>query len=336
MALVAYGGPELPLPQVTFCIESTRTRAPYILILSVSIGVFATRILAFSILRGCPMPIRLSRMKPSSKKDSCVHGQVSSSMPEAVAMHQALEALQLPPHCTCCHSASQFKAYQHAKAIDAFMSRYSWQRRCTLARQSALNTLSGAYCRPGAHSESAAGLFDDVNGVQIGGALQALHRIHCQLGKVLLVVRQNLTAQGGAGNVQQRFAQPLLALAVCRRLEPLVRHTARLPVPCARPCAADLACRGLIRGHHKSRQDPTGRLPWDVPGMHSIVWLQVRCCTNMSFSAGSRNGLLEFVQQPGRGGASCHGAELLDRWPWLPTCMRSACIPDMMVMGWIF
>ncbi|BAS95271.1 Os05g0556650 [Oryza sativa Japonica Group] len=54
----------------TLAIESTRTRAPYILTLSVSIAVFATKILAFSILFGWPRPIFLSRMNPSSKKES--------------------------------------------------------------------------------------------------------------------------------------------------------------------------------------------------------------------------------------------------------------------------
>jgi hypothetical protein len=37
----------------TFCMESTRTRLPKILILSVSMDVLATRILAFSIRFGC-------------------------------------------------------------------------------------------------------------------------------------------------------------------------------------------------------------------------------------------------------------------------------------------
>lgn len=34
-------------------------------------AVLATRILAFSIRLGCPTPIFLSKMKPSSKKESC-------------------------------------------------------------------------------------------------------------------------------------------------------------------------------------------------------------------------------------------------------------------------
>lgn len=52
----------------TLAIESTRTRAPYIFTLSVSIAVFATSIFAFSILFGWPMPIFLSKINLITQK----------------------------------------------------------------------------------------------------------------------------------------------------------------------------------------------------------------------------------------------------------------------------
>ncbi|KAL7359857.1 hypothetical protein ACKS0A_10545 [Histoplasma ohiense] len=50
-----------------FPVESTLTRAPKILILSVSIAVFATKIFAFSSRLGWFTPIFLSKMNPSSR-----------------------------------------------------------------------------------------------------------------------------------------------------------------------------------------------------------------------------------------------------------------------------
>ena len=51
---------------------NTLTRAPKILILSVSIGVLATRTVAFFIVFGWPMPIFLSSRKPFSRYESCM------------------------------------------------------------------------------------------------------------------------------------------------------------------------------------------------------------------------------------------------------------------------
>lgn len=42
------------------------------------------------------------------------------------------------------------------------------------------------------YPEGAARLFDDVNGLQVGAALEAQHGVHRQLSKVVLVVRQDL------------------------------------------------------------------------------------------------------------------------------------------------
>ena len=54
----------------TFEIASTLTRDPKTLILSVSMGVFPIRILAFSIFLGCLTPTFLLSKNPSSKKES--------------------------------------------------------------------------------------------------------------------------------------------------------------------------------------------------------------------------------------------------------------------------
>ena len=55
----------------TLAIESTRTRLPKILILSVSMAVLAMSTRAFSMRLGWPTPIFLLRIKPSSKYESC-------------------------------------------------------------------------------------------------------------------------------------------------------------------------------------------------------------------------------------------------------------------------
>ena len=64
----------------TFAIESTRTREPKILILSVSMAVLAMSTRAFSMRLGCPTPIFLLRMKPSSRYESCGHGDRSTTV----------------------------------------------------------------------------------------------------------------------------------------------------------------------------------------------------------------------------------------------------------------
>ena len=50
--------------------ESALTRAPYILILSVSMGMLPTNTLAFSMRVGWPTPIFLSRMNPCTAPSS--------------------------------------------------------------------------------------------------------------------------------------------------------------------------------------------------------------------------------------------------------------------------
>jgi len=42
------------------------------------------------------------------------------------------------------------------------------------------------------YPESPTGLLDDVDGLQISAAFKAEHGIHCQLSKVVLVMRQDL------------------------------------------------------------------------------------------------------------------------------------------------
>ena len=54
----------------TLATESTLTLDPNTLILSVSMGVLAKRILAFSILLGWPTPMLFSRMKPGQKRNT--------------------------------------------------------------------------------------------------------------------------------------------------------------------------------------------------------------------------------------------------------------------------
>ena len=53
------------------------------------------------------------------------------------------------------------------------------------------------------HLEGAAGLLDNLDGLQVGGASQPQHGVHGQLGKVVLVVRQDLAAQRRARYIQQ-------------------------------------------------------------------------------------------------------------------------------------
>ncbi len=60
----------------------------------------------------------------------------------------------------------------------------------------------------GPHPQRAAGLLEDVDGLQVAAAAQAQHRVHRQLRKVVLVVRQDLAAQRGARDVQQVLPQP--------------------------------------------------------------------------------------------------------------------------------
>mmetsp|Transcript_19755 Transcript_19755/g.29528 ORF Transcript_19755/g.29528 Transcript_19755/m.29528 type:complete len:301 (-) Transcript_19755:30-932(-) len=56
----------------TACMELTRTRAPKILILSVSMGVLATRTFASVTHFACPIPKLFSRMNPSSRYESFI------------------------------------------------------------------------------------------------------------------------------------------------------------------------------------------------------------------------------------------------------------------------
>lgn len=51
--------------------------------------------------------------------------------------------------------------------------------------------------------QAAAELLDDVDGVQVPGALQPHDGVHRQLGEVVLVVRQQLGGQRRAGDVQE-------------------------------------------------------------------------------------------------------------------------------------
>ena len=51
--------------------------------------------------------------------------------------------------------------------------------------------------------EAAPQLFDDVDGLQVPGALQPHDGVDGQLGEVVFVVSQQLGGQGGPGNVQQ-------------------------------------------------------------------------------------------------------------------------------------
>ena len=46
--------------------------------------------------------------------------------------------------------------------------------------------------RQQAHPECAARLLDDVDGFQIGTAFEAQHGVHCQLGEVVFIMRQDL------------------------------------------------------------------------------------------------------------------------------------------------
>lgn len=51
--------------------------------------------------------------------------------------------------------------------------------------------------------EAAPQLLDDVDGLQVPGALQPHDGVHGQLGEVVLVVGQEFGGQRGAGDVQQ-------------------------------------------------------------------------------------------------------------------------------------
>lgn len=51
--------------------------------------------------------------------------------------------------------------------------------------------------------EAGAQLLDHVDGLQVAGALEAQHGVDGQVGEVVLVVREQLGGQRGAGDVQQ-------------------------------------------------------------------------------------------------------------------------------------
>lgn len=55
--------------------------------------------------------------------------------------------------------------------------------------------------------ERPAGLFDHVDGVEVGAPLEAQHRVDRQLGKVLLLPREDLGREGRARDVGQVRAQ---------------------------------------------------------------------------------------------------------------------------------
>mmetsp|Transcript_46684 Transcript_46684/g.74682 ORF Transcript_46684/g.74682 Transcript_46684/m.74682 type:complete len:231 (-) Transcript_46684:59-751(-) len=51
--------------------------------------------------------------------------------------------------------------------------------------------------------ETAAGLLDELDHFQVAGSLEAQHGVHCELGEVVLVVREDLRTQGGACDVHE-------------------------------------------------------------------------------------------------------------------------------------
>ena len=70
------------------------------------------------------------------------------------------------------------------------------------ARWARGDRLGGAGCCD-PHPQRAAGLLDDVDGLQVGAAPQPRDRVHRQRSEVVLVVRQDLAAQRRARDVQQ-------------------------------------------------------------------------------------------------------------------------------------
>ena len=59
---------------------------------------------------------------------------------------------------------------------------------------------------PGTHLDGAPRLLDDLNGVQVGAALQAQHSIHRQLSKVVLLCMRDTEAARRGGGEQSRAA----------------------------------------------------------------------------------------------------------------------------------
>lgn len=62
--------------------------------------------------------------------------------------------------------------------------------------------------------EAASQLLDDVDGLQVPGALQPHDGVHRQLGEVIFVVSQQFGGQRGARDVQQVFLETSRVVAM--------------------------------------------------------------------------------------------------------------------------
>ena len=62
--------------------------------------------------------------------------------------------------------------------------------------------------------EAASQLLDDMDGLQVPGALQPHDGVHSQLGEVVFVVSQKFGGQRGAGDVQQVLLETSCVVAM--------------------------------------------------------------------------------------------------------------------------
>ena len=180
--------------------------------------VFATRILAFSMRLGCPTPMRLSKMKPSSRNESCRGGRAQKQRDCQWAHRQAppqqemgaqqgsqcmgTSSRQLRSSRRCGERGATAAATFTATAVAAFeWTGGRWQhsgQRCS--RHAGLdegNQLPTPTYHP-AHLDGAPWLLDDLDCIQVGAALEPQHRIHRQLSKVALLCRGQRQGEGRA------------------------------------------------------------------------------------------------------------------------------------------
>lgn len=88
--------------------------------------------------------------------------------------------------------------YDGVNEVSTKDERRTWQ----IARMVSWRTEEGI-------AQASTRLLDDEDALQIGGASEAHHSIHSQLGKVLALIGQHLRAQRSPRNVHQILAEPL-------------------------------------------------------------------------------------------------------------------------------
>lgn len=171
-------------------VESTLTFDPNTLILSVSMEVFATRILAFSNRLGWLTPTFFSRRKPTK---SCPEQLIRPTLP-SLSPHP-------PPFQPPLQPATPPSPFSFILAPPSLQSLLPSLQSLFPPPPSPFSSLpTFLQIRIGHPSPQ---LLDNLDGLQIPGPLQPQNGLHSQRGKVLLVMSQQLRTKSCAGNIHQ-------------------------------------------------------------------------------------------------------------------------------------